>query len=267
MARTDWLVSSRESWADQTITIDASVEVITAPLGGLYLLHVVADLSMIHQLYLALVAAGVAAPTVTITKSRRVRITSSGTFAITWGSGTELRDLLGFDGDLSGAAEYVAESRSTLLWSGGKIGSPRKAPLDATGSPSFDGSVTLGPTGIMTVRQEGDPTVTEIYDWKRTPKARFFASPLTGAVPGDWRHFWQYEQITARKIAVLRKVSEGDDDDDTDADYSASYVLGPYVADLSGRDALTFKMTRSLPTIEKYYDVEWPAIVCAEFSA
>jgi hypothetical protein len=264
--RADWLVSSR-SWTTQTITINASVQNVAASLGGLYLLHTVAALSAIHQLYLALVAAGVTSPAVTITRSRKVKISASGTFSITWGSGTTLRDLLGFTGNLSGAASYVAPLRSTLLWSGAKHAEPTEAPIDATGSPRVDGSAVIGPTGVQTVLQEGDPTITETYRWRRVIKSRFWADPLTGPRAGDWRYFWGAEAITSQRIGVLRKVTEGDDDDDADADYSASYVLGPYVTNMSGRDAWNFKMVRSIPTVDRFFELEWSAIVCEEFSA
>jgi hypothetical protein len=263
--RSDWVVSSR-TWTTQTIEIDASPQDIAAPLGGLYLIHPVADLSAIHQLYLALVAAGVTSPTVTITRSRKVKIAAGATFAIDWATGTQLRDLLGFAANLSGAASYVAPARSTLLWSGGKIASPREAPLDAVGRPHVDASVTIGPTGVQTVRQEGDPTVTNTFEWPRTRKARFWSDPINGVVAGDWRHFWGSEIITTQKLFILRRVTEGDDDDDADADYSVSYDVGPYVPNLSGREALTFRFARTLPTVEKFYEIELEVIQTAEFA-
>lgn len=265
-ARADWLVSSRAWTTTQTITINASDQGIVGSVGGLYLLHTVAALSLIHQLYLALVAAGVTSPTVTITRSRKVKIAAAGVFAIYW-NGETIRDLLGFEDDLEGASSYVATHRSTLLWSGAKFGEPLEAPIDGTGSPRYDGSATIGPTGVQTVLQEGDPTVTETYRWRRVIKSRFWRDPFTGPQAGDWRHFWAEEAITSAKIIVLRKVTEGDDDDDADADYSASYVLGPYVTNMSGRDAWNFKMVRSIPTVDRFFDLEWSAIVCEEFSA
>jgi len=263
--RADWLVSSR-AWTTQTIKINASDQDIEASVGGLYLLHTVAALSMIHQLYLALVAAGVTSPTVTITRSRKVKIAAAGAFSIDW-NGAGIRDLLGFDNDLSGNASYIAPGRSTLLWSGAKFGEPLEAPIDGTGSPRLDGSATIGPTGVQTVLQEGDPTITETYRWRRIAKSRFWRDPISRPAPGDWRLFWASEMVTSARIIVLRKVTEGDDDDDADADYSASYVLGPYVTNMSGRDAWNFKMVRSIPTVDRFYDVEWSAIVCTEFSA
>jgi hypothetical protein len=264
-ARADWLVSSR-TWTSQTIKIDGDSQVIDAPLGGLYLLHVVADLSLIHQLYLGMVAAGVSSPAVTITKDRRVKLTSSGTFTLDWDTGTTLRNLLGFAANLSGASSYVAPARSTLLWSAGKTLSPTLSPLDAGGAPTMDAFATVGPQGNQVVREEGAPTYIESYEVLRLPKSRYYAAPPT-PVPGDWWHFWLNERGTNQRCMVLRKVLESESTDTSDAEYSTSYVVGPFVHDMTGRDAMRLIMNRSIRTVEKYYDVEIPVIKTQEFGA
>lgn len=264
-ARADWLVSSRE-WTTATLTIDGNSVDVEAPLGGLYLLHVVADLSLIHQLYLAMIAAGVDSPAVTITKDRRVKLTSSATFTVEWDTATVLRDLLGFDDDLAGASSYVAPARSTLLWSAGKTFSPMLSPLDAGGAPTMDAFATVGPQGNQVVREEGAPTYLETYEVLRVPKSRYYAAPPT-PVAGDWWHFWLEERGTNQRCIVLRKVLESEGTDTSDADYSVSYVIGPFVHDMTGRDAMRMVMQRSIRYVEKFYDIEIAVIQTQEFGA
>lgn len=270
MALADWMLSSRV-WTTQTITINASAQDIEASLGGLYLVHTTAAASMLQQLYLAMAAAGLTSPTATITKGRRVKLTASAPFSITWGGGgSTLRDLLGFEDDLELASSYVATLQSPLLWSGGRPASPTEAPIDAHGRPRIDGSAVIGPRGVQTVRINGLPTYTQTFEWRHVAKARWWGDPLTNpdGVAGDWRHFWESEALASRKLALLRRVTEGADGDTTDADYSASYVLGPYVARLSdGRRVFDFEMERELATVEKYYRVRLPLVVTEEFSA
>lgn len=270
MAIADWIISSRV-WTTQTITIGASDQDIEASLGGLYLLHTTPALSVLHQLYLAMIAAGLTSPAATITRSRRVKLSAAGTFTLTWGGGgSTLRDLLGFEDDLDGASSYVATLGSPLLWSAGRPASPTEAPLDALGRPRLDGSATIGPRGVQTVRINGLPTYTQTLEWRHVAKSRWWGDPLTNpnGAAGDWRHFWEGEVINSRKLVVLRRVTEGADGDTADADYSASYVLGPYVARLSdGRRVFDFEMTRELATVEKYYRVSLPLVVTEEHAA
>lgn len=264
----DWVLSSRAIDIDVPIEIDSTPQVLEVSAGGLYLAHTTAALNMLQQLYLAMVAAGVASPAAVITKGRRVKLSSSGIFTIDWTS-TELRDLLGFSANLSGASSYVAPAQSQLLWSPGRPYSPMLAPLDAVGVPSIDASVTVGPRGVQTVRQHGLPTYLNRVEFRRVPKARWWADPLTNpnGAAGDYRHFWREELWSSRKIVILRHVTEGADGNTDAADYSSSHVLGPYVADLSAAKAQQFPMERVYANVEKFYNVELELIVTAEYSA
>lgn len=267
MARTDWLISSR-AWTTQTITINASAQDVTAASGGLYLLHATGSLSLVARVLAALNAAGVTTPDVYITEDRHVRITAGDTFSITWGSGTTLRDLLGFTGDISGSAAYTAPLRSTLLWSAGKVLTPERSPLGTVGQPVADISATVGPAGRVVSRVEGDPDYVQTYAARHVPLARWW-DPASGegGVAGEWRHFWEAEVLTAQRLIVLRRVNEGDSATAT-AGYSVSTVLGPYRPDLSDRQIRSLRMRRSsgFDRVEAYYDWELPVIKTTEFS-
>lgn len=268
MGQVDWFLSSREFDSDPAVTIDASLEAVAIAAGGAYLEHTTAALSLLQQFVIAMTSAGVAAAAAVITKGRRVKLTSSGVFTVTW-TDTALRDLLGFTGNLAGDDEYVATNQSTLLWSSGRPYSPTMAVLDAIAVPTVDASVTVGPRGVQTVREHGLPTKRNSWDFRRVAKARFWEDPLTNpdGVAGDFRHFWANEMWTSQKLVLLRHVTEGADGDTTTAEYGASHVLGPYVADLASAKSKRFEMRRVLPNVEKYYDIDIDVIQTEEFAA
>lgn len=267
MAYADWLVSSRE-WTTQSPTINGGSQDVTAASGGLYLVHpTTASLDLLARVVVAMTAGSVANAAAYVTEQRYVRLTSSGTFSITWGSATTLRDLLGFSqGDLSGASSYTAASRSTLLWSPGKIFTPERSPLDTHGQPVIDASVTSGPGGKIVSRQHGDPSVVNTYTARYVELARFWGTRPT-AVAGQWRHFWEQEIWTAQRMIVVRQVSEGSSTT-ASAGYSSSAVLGPYNPDLTNRDLRRMPFTREagFERVEAYYPVSVPVVQTSEFS-
>lgn len=110
-----WLVGSVESLALQSYTTSGGAASVAA--GSYYLRHSSSSLSLLDVVAASLVASGVTGATVVMLQNRLIRIAASGTFSITWGTATTLRDLLGFTGNLSSAASYTAANVSDLLWS------------------------------------------------------------------------------------------------------------------------------------------------------
>jgi len=266
MAVVDWLISSRVL-ATQSITIDGGAEDVTFPNGGAYLLHTTAALDICARLTAALTAAGVTTPSVFVTEDRHVRIIAGGTFAITWGSATAFRDLLGFSANLSGASSYTAPLRSTLLYSAGKVWKPELAPLGAHGQPVADITATFGPNGRQVVREEGEATIVQRFSAQHIALERFWSAAPAVTV-GELRHFWANELLTNQRFIVLRRVSEGTSTT-ASASYGASPVIGPYRADLTDKDLRRFQFNRSngFDRVEAYYDFPIPVVQCDEFAA
>jgi hypothetical protein len=262
----DWCVAGREL-ADTSITIDGSPTALTFPSGGAYLVHPTATLSMLARLVVSLAAAGVVNPAAFVTEARFVRLTSDGVFSIVWGAATVFRDLLGFDSDLVGASSYTAPNRSTLLWSPGKRFTPELAPLNSHGQQVLDVSSTIGAQGRQTVRREGDPTTIQRFSARHVRKERYFDSPPNYAV-GELVWFWLEEMATSAHFIVLREVIEGASVT-ASADYSSSLALGPYVADMSddSMHRTPFGRSTGFELVECYYDVAFPVVRTAEFSA
>ena len=89
MATTSWLIGSRPNLAAQTLTIEGAPHVITA--GSRYLYASSSALSIIARVEAAMDAAGVTGAAVYLTKARKVRITASGTFSLSWPADGVLR--------------------------------------------------------------------------------------------------------------------------------------------------------------------------------
>lgn len=119
MAETALLVGSVP--LDVSVAFNLSIQSIE---GNFYLRHSTAALSLLQEMVDAMTAAGVAAPTATIRENLRVRLTSSGAFTVTWNS-TQLRDILGYTGNLGSGTTHDAPNPSPLLWAPGYPATPK----------------------------------------------------------------------------------------------------------------------------------------------
>jgi hypothetical protein len=261
---TVWLCSSRV-WPDAglAVTIDASLEAVTASLGGLYIVSPTAALNLMARMVVAMTSAGVVAPACFITEQRYVRLTSSGVFTVDWTS-TVLRDYLGFTGNLAGASAYTAQLRSPLLWSPGKTETPELAPLGAHGQPIADISVAYGAGGTQTIRVEGDPTYRQRYQWAHVLKARYYSAPPT-PVAGDYVYFWNSEFIGGNRWILLRGVTEGSSTT-VSAGYGSATAAGPYKAMVQEMRAVQFDRSTGFARVEHSYDVSIPCVKTPEFA-
>lgn len=266
MAYVEWLVSGR-TWTTQTPTIDASLENVTASLGGLYLIHpVTAGLDMLARLGVAMTSAGVVAPAAYITEAGYVRLTSSGVFTIDWSTGAAtLRDLLGFTGNLAAASAYTATNRSPLLFSPGKVLTPERAMLGVHGQRVLDISATIGQGGNQTVRQEGTPSVVNRFSGAHITKARYQAS--TTPTAGDWTYFWEYELCRTMRWHLFRGITEGSSTT-VSASYGSATALGPYVADMSDTAFRRTPFVRSsgFERVDACFDITVPVVVTEQFA-
>lgn len=106
-----------------TLTVDAAG--FSWPEGPYYLRSATSALSMIDFLATRIVANVGGTCTIVLTRGRTVRITFNTARTVTWGAATQLRDLLGFTGDLGSAATHDAPNVSPLLWSPGYLATPK----------------------------------------------------------------------------------------------------------------------------------------------
>ena len=117
-----WLIGSVADLPAQAVAIDGAP--VSSSAGDFYLYDATAARSLITEFEAMMTAAGVAGPNAYIRRSGYVYLESSGVFAVNWGTGTRLRDLLGFTANLTGSTSYVAPLKSPLLWMPGKPETP-----------------------------------------------------------------------------------------------------------------------------------------------
>lgn len=115
-----WLIGSTILGAE-AITVDATAVSLTA--DTYYLYDPTAGRSLITHFGTQVVAAVGGTCDLVIQRDRKVRITFNTARSVTW-TGTVLRDLLGFTGNLAAATTHTAPNISPLLWSPGFPATP-----------------------------------------------------------------------------------------------------------------------------------------------
>ena len=189
-----------------------------------------------------------------------MKISANGVFTLNWPADGELRILLGFSGNLAGAASYVATAVSPLLWSPGKTETPTEAPLGCTGhrvetawfsSSSFDGTTSCVTHGSRTYNQ---------FKWGHVPMSRVQTINESG---GEWCRWWREVAVRGEAFHMYRA-----DEDTTGASTAAASItanLGAYVLRPQGR-ALDwdFNRSRGLEQVDRRGDISLAVQVVPE---
>jgi hypothetical protein len=256
-----WCNGSVRGLPAQTLTIAGGPQVI--PAGSYYLWDKEAPPCLIGQVRLAMVAAAVAGASVILMQNRKVKISATGTFALTWPVDGVLRRLLGFDGNLSGTNTYTAESISPLIWSSGRTETPTMAPLGSLGhtrSPVFAAVSPLD--GSISVVSHGSGRTFNQFNFNMVANARYQTKDQLNGEFCVW-----FAEVCARgaNFQLLRLVDEIEAG--TDA-IDPGQVLGPYVFS-PGRDGIDWAFNRSsggnFSNTDRRHDVQLPVHVVPEY--
>lgn len=198
---TSWLIGEVEFASTQDLTISASAETVAA--GSYYLRSSSSSLSLIDQLETALTSAGVSSPSVLLDQSGYVRITASSSFAITW-TDTDLRDALGYTGDVASTTSSVADRRSPLFWSPGWQATPETP----AGVEAYDVPDTrlLSSRSGLTVRAYGTVTAQhQRLKWFQVPIDRVWTS---GELNGEFKVFQSEVLWNGRRFLHHPEIQE-----------------------------------------------------------
>ena len=212
-----WLVGSA-ALAAQSVTIDGTPEAIAA--GTYYLYDATASLSLLSKMVAAMTAAGVAAAAGVVLLNRKVKLSSSGVFTVTWPADGVLRDLLGFSGNLAAASSYTASAISPLLWSPGKPESPQRSPLGVAGHRVYNTQIGVAEDGTTFSTTSGYRTIQE-YRWTYVHTSRVQTSAEAG---GEFARFFSEVLIKAR-WKLYRAIAE---DDTSTTAVTWPTAIGPY---------------------------------------
>ncbi len=243
---TAWLVGSVKDLS-YYFSVDASLQSVT---GDRYLYHPSSSLSILAAIAAGMTAAGVAGAAAVLTRDRRVRLYSGGAnFTVTWDD-TGLRDLLGFTGDLSGAASYVATNVSSLLWSPAKPLASELSPRGTLGIRRPLSYMTQSPTDGSTFTVSHGTRVDQRYSCACVDTDRVMTASNAG---GEWARWFDEVYAKGYQFYVYLDVTE-----ETGSTTTATLTggLGPYVAAPSGRAASwAYQRARGFEWTDKRADV------------
>lgn len=232
MTLSSMLIGSEPELAQQdfTLTINGNPDVMSLAAGPYYLHHddsvislvgALADLCSLHT-----VPAAVA---IFITEGGYVRIEVGGvaSFAITWGAATDLRDLLGFTGNLSGALAYTAQNPSPLIWIPQRT-EISDARLGTLGDPIYDTAVGQPAGSTPPVATQHNVRYHNEFEWRHCLGST--VRTLSGSQNGKW---WTFHERVVRRFNRLFLYREIPYVAASTAimtiNTSLPYALGPYV--------------------------------------
>lgn len=253
----DWLIGSARD-LDSPLTVNGSPQTVEGE--GRYLYHTTAALSLLDGVRAAMAAAGVGVASATLLQNRKVRLSGAATFSIAWGDSV-LPGLLGFAGNLSGAASYTADLISPLVWSPLRRMRPELSPRGCRGMPQPLNQYTLSP-------YDGTPFV---VSWGTRRDQRW----TVGHVPvdrvmtpnnlgGEFGRFFSDVLAVGANFNVHENVSEAP------ASTSAASLgspLGPWVFLPAGRSpGWAYQRARAFGYVDKWCDLSLSARDVPEYA-
>ena len=256
-----WLIGSYRGLPAQTVTIEGIAKVIDA--GDYYLYDAAAALSLLTQIGVALVAE-VVGGTAVLLRNRKVRLSGSGAFDLTWPADGVLRNLLGFTGNLAGQATYTASNISPLLWSPGRTETPTMAPLGSIGHTRMPVYTAVSPyDGSISTITHGSGRVFNQYNFSYVANARYQTAAELG---GEWCTWFNNVCALGRNFKLHRLLDESDASTDPVTGLRTS--LGP-CGESPVRDELDWTFTRSAGAnfawTDRRHDVTVPVHVVPEY--
>lgn len=250
---TDVLVGSYADLSAQDIDIDGNDDTLAT--GSYYLRHPTASLSLIDALEGLLSSNGVSNPSVFVTRSLQVRITADATFAVTW-TDTQLRDLLGFTGNLSGASAYTAANKSPLIWSPAYLATP-VVPRGVTGQDIEDSLFIRSNTGRTLEVVNSGESIENSWRWDTVDSDRVWTSDELG---GEFKVFRDRVFAQGRNFQFYEGITEDPDDSSTALTWPTP--LGTY--HVPERTVRWY--SRKVDNMALWSPIEVRAFVAAEYS-
>lgn len=256
--RAAWLIGSRASVPDSSLTINASVQPMTG--GSKYLWDANAGLSWLAAMQNVITAAGVAGASCILLQNGKVRISAGALFSVNWGTATIVRDMLGFTANLAANSSHIAPNISPLLWRPGKPESPLIQRVGAVGHRVHSVFTTTAP---YSGKQESVSHGTRTYAKYAFPCVDSDLVVGTLGQGGTWDTWFEQVALRSARFKLYREVLEDDASNASVMTY-LDQPLGPYV--ISG--PLTWKLDRSrgFDRLDIRNDVEFSCHEVAEYS-
>jgi hypothetical protein len=218
--RTSLLIGSLEQLAAMSVSIDGNAATIAA--GNWYLHHADPTLSLLDDLVAQALAEASLTLTAWVGRDMRVHLSAGGSFAISWTS-IVLRDLYGFDANLSGQSSYTAANPSPLLFSPGWPAT-RAVPSGVAGYPVED---EVTEVNVDATQLDTDFHNTQVWDelrWVSVTRERIRAEPGDPA-GGTWYEFRRQVLAPNHRFQLYESAIE---DSSSDTAIDPSSALGTY---------------------------------------
>lgn len=259
MTATSWLIGSDLAVpADSFDVVATTTETKTVTAGKYYLYDATTGISLLtHVAGLIQGHANVTTCTGAILENRKVKLTGSGSFDVTW-TDTNVRDMLGFTGNLSGASSYTATNISPLFWSPLRTESPQLAPLGVDGVGVHDTHWAQSATTVITATTNNSWRENS-FSWRYVAISRMWTSSEAG---GEYYTFYDRVLRRAAPFKLYRNVEE--DTSGGDAATLAT-VLGPYKMKPQGGDT-KLKYRREFQNQDLRSPVELDCVKVTEIS-
>lgn len=254
----DWFIGSI-TIPLQSFTVTATGATVAA--DDYYLDHSASARSLMRQVGVSIVAAVGGTATVEFLRNRRIRITLSVAQAITWGMATQLRDLLGFTGDLGSATVHTATNVSPLLWSPGYTGNPQTIRGKA-GYLVPHQSIVKSDDGTQSHTYHLGEETWQEYSWSHIDPARLMVTGTAAAGGGTYYEFHRQCAMLGVRFNCYQGLVE--DDSDSSTAVGVTTELGPYVLRPEARRGDWFR--RNIPNAEISSPLELPLHVVAEYA-
>lgn len=253
-----WFNGSVRGLPAQTLTIQGGPQVI--PAGSYYLWAKDTTDNLVGRVKAAMDAAMVAGADVRLMQNRKVRISATGVFSLSWPADGVLRSLLGFAGNLAAANSYTANI-SPLLWSSGRTETPTMSVLGSLGHTKFPVFVATSPyDGSISTVTHGSGRVYNQFNFSYVANDRYQTKDELG---GEWCRFFATVCARGANFRLLRLVEESDSGTNS---IDPGQTLGPYV--YSARE-LDWNFTRSsganFAWTDRRHDVQVPVHVVPEY--
>ena len=255
----DWLVGSI-TIPQQDFTANGFA--CSLPAGSYYLRHSTGLLSLVDRFNSVIENAIGGAGAGTVRRSRQVHLDMSPATTVVWGSATQLRDLLGYTGNLGSATSHLAPNVSPLLWSPGYPGTPTK---DIRGSDGY-----LVPQQVISGSDDGTEEFTYHFgeethqdlEWTHLDPSRLKRTGTTAAQGGTFYQYHRQSGMIGRRLVYYQDIVEDDTDSTTDVTWTTQ--RGPYVLRREARSGDWYR--RNVPNAEVSSPLSLPLKMLSEYS-
>jgi hypothetical protein len=250
----DWLIGSITIPA-QAFTVNASGAVV--PAGTYYLRHTTAGRSLIAAFAAAVVTAVGGTASATIYQNRLAHFGYSANRSVTWGAATQLRDLLGFAGNLGSADNHTATLVSPLLWSPGYPGTP-KTIRGVAGYPIPHQAISNSDDKTESHTYHFGTETRQDIEWSHIVPERMRVA--TGLGGGTYHEFHLQSAMLGYRFLLYQDMNE-DEDEASDASFTTQ--LGPYVLRPEARSGDWYR--RNQPNAELSSPLALPLQLLSEY--